>query len=89
MSLEYSNFSSHNFNFELDVRIRSNNLIQKSLIQKIRLEESTGLAFRFVIGKIRDKSKMAELKKEVEEYDDFLLLDIEEEYSKLPYRNGR
>ncbi|KAI3809602.1 hypothetical protein L1987_19197 [Smallanthus sonchifolius] len=51
-----------------------------------RLEESTGLAFRFVIGKTRDKSKMAELRKEVEEYDDFLLLDIEEEYSKLPYK---
>ncbi|PWA84670.1 galactosyltransferase family protein [Artemisia annua] len=51
-----------------------------------RLEESTGMAFRFVIGKTRDKSKMAELRKEVEEYDDFLLLDIEEEYSKLPYK---
>ncbi|KAI7743714.1 hypothetical protein M8C21_014980, partial [Ambrosia artemisiifolia] len=50
------------------------------------LEESTGLAFRFVIGKTHDKSKMAALKKEVEEYDDFLLLDIEEEYSKLPYK---
>ncbi|KAK8691334.1 hypothetical protein V6N13_074845 [Hibiscus sabdariffa] len=51
-----------------------------------RLEEATGLAFRFVIGKTNDKSKMAELKKEVAEYDDFLLLDIEEEYSKLPYK---
>ncbi|KAK9056936.1 hypothetical protein SSX86_024301 [Deinandra increscens subsp. villosa] len=51
-----------------------------------RLEESTGLAFRFVIGKTRDRSKMAQLKREVEEYDDFLLLDIEEEYSKLPYK---
>ncbi|KAI3769314.1 hypothetical protein L6452_00415 [Arctium lappa] len=51
-----------------------------------RLEESTGLAFRFVIGKTRDKSKMAELRREVEEYDDFLILDIEEEYSKLPYK---
>ena len=29
---------------------------------------------------------MGELRKEVEEYDDFLLLDIEEEYSKLPYK---
>lgn len=29
---------------------------------------------------------MAELKKEIAEYDDFLLLDIEEEYSKLPYK---
>lgn len=51
-----------------------------------RLEESTGLAFRFIIGKTRDKSKMAELKKEVDEYDDFLLLDLKEEYSKLPYK---
>ncbi|XP_024029152.1 probable beta-1,3-galactosyltransferase 14 [Morus notabilis] len=50
------------------------------------LEEATGLAFRFVIGRTNDKSKMAELKKEVAEYDDFLLLDIEEEYSKLPYK---
>lgn len=51
-----------------------------------RLEEATGLAFRFVIGKTNDESKMAELKKEIEEYDDFMLLDIEEEYSKLPYK---
>jgi hypothetical protein len=50
------------------------------------LEESTGLAFRFIIGRTRDKSKMAELKKEVDEFDDFILLDIEEEYSKLPYK---
>ncbi|KAL3849274.1 hypothetical protein ACJIZ3_011156 [Penstemon smallii] len=51
-----------------------------------RLEESTGLVFRFIIGKTRDKSKMTALRKEVAEYDDFLLLDIEEEYSKLPYK---
>ncbi|XP_073287208.1 probable beta-1,3-galactosyltransferase 13 [Primulina huaijiensis] len=51
-----------------------------------RLEESTGLAFRFVIGRTSDTSKMSELKKEVAKYDDFLLLDIEEEYSKLPYK---
>ena len=50
------------------------------------LEEATGLAFRFIIGKTNDKSKMAELKKEVAEYDDFIQLDIEEEYSKLPYK---
>ncbi|GLT38695.1 hypothetical protein SLA2020_129270 [Shorea laevis] len=50
-----------------------------------RLEEATGLAFRFVIGRTNDKSKMAELRKEVAEYDDFMLLDIEE-YSKLPYK---
>ncbi|KAI3939591.1 hypothetical protein MKX01_038546 [Papaver californicum] len=49
-----------------------------------RLEEATGLAFRFLIGRTSDKSKMLELK--VEEYDDFILLDIEEEYSKPPYK---
>ncbi|MCD9643542.1 hypothetical protein HAX54_031125 [Datura stramonium] len=51
-----------------------------------KLEEATGLAFRFVIGRTSDRSKMAELRKEVAQYDDFLLLDIEEEYSKLPYK---
>nr|GEW59286.1 probable beta-1,3-galactosyltransferase 14 [Tanacetum cinerariifolium] len=51
-----------------------------------RLEEATGLAFRFIIGKTADASKMVELKKEAEEYDDFLMLDIAEEYSKLPYK---
>ena len=50
------------------------------------LEEATGLAFRFVIGKTKDSSKMTQLRREMEEYDDFLLLDIEEEYSKLPYK---
>ncbi|WCJ32252.1 Galactosyltransferase family protein [Euphorbia peplus] len=51
-----------------------------------RLEESTGLAIRFIIGRTNDRSKMAMLKKEVAIYDDFLLLDIEEQYSKLPYK---
>lgn len=51
-----------------------------------RLEESTGLVFRFIIGRTSDRSKMAALKKEVSQYDDFVLLDIEEEYSKLPYK---
>ncbi|KAL0320616.1 UNVERIFIED_CONTAM: putative beta-1,3-galactosyltransferase 14 [Sesamum radiatum] len=51
-----------------------------------RLEESTGLVFRFVIGRTKDASKMSKLRKEIAEYDDFLLLDIEEEYSKLPYK---
>lgn len=50
------------------------------------LEESTGLAIRFVIGKTKDVAKMAELRREIAEYDDFILLDIEEEYSKLPYK---
>jgi hypothetical protein len=39
-----------------------------------------------VIGKSNDKSKMAALEREVQEYDDFVLLDLEEEYSKLPYK---
>ncbi|CAN8288122.1 unnamed protein product [Cochlearia groenlandica] len=51
-----------------------------------RLEESTGLAIRFVIGKTKNEQKMSELRKEIAEYDDFVLLDIEEEYSKLPYK---
>ncbi|KAF8082308.1 hypothetical protein N665_0835s0013 [Sinapis alba] len=51
-----------------------------------RLEESTGLAIRFVIGKTKNEQKMAELRREIAEYDDFVLLDIEEEYSKLPYK---
>ncbi|XP_010060689.2 probable beta-1,3-galactosyltransferase 14 [Eucalyptus grandis] len=51
-----------------------------------RLEEDTGLVFRFVIGRTNDRTKMMELKKEVAQYDDFLLLDVEEEYSKLPYK---
>ncbi|KAL9232454.1 hypothetical protein vseg_007565 [Gypsophila vaccaria] len=51
-----------------------------------RLEESTGLAFRFIIGRTSAQWKMSVLKKEVAQYDDFILLDIEEEYSKLPYK---
>ncbi|ESQ48481.1 hypothetical protein EUTSA_v10021058mg [Eutrema salsugineum] len=51
-----------------------------------RLEESTGLAIRFIIGKTKNEAKMAEIRREVAEYDDFILLDIEEEYSKLPYK---
>ncbi|KAF8100318.1 hypothetical protein N665_0227s0050 [Sinapis alba] len=51
-----------------------------------RLEESTGLAIRFIIGKTKDEAKMDELRREIAEYDDFILLDIEEEYSKLPYK---
>ncbi|KAL3631461.1 hypothetical protein CASFOL_024445 [Castilleja foliolosa] len=51
-----------------------------------RLEESTGLAFRFVIGRTNDRPKMSALKEEIAEYDDFLLLDIEEKYNNLPYK---
>lgn len=50
------------------------------------LEESTGLAIRFMIGKTKNEEKMAELRREIAEYDDFVQLDIEEEYSKLPYK---
>jgi hypothetical protein len=49
-----------------------------------RLEEATGLAFKFIIGKSKSKNKMAALEREVEECDDFVLLDILEEYSRLP-----
>ncbi|CAI0448410.1 unnamed protein product [Linum tenue] len=52
----------------------------------LRLEQATGLAFRFVIGYSRDAKKMAELQKEVEKYRDFLIIDNEEEYLKLPYK---
>ncbi|WVZ02259.1 hypothetical protein V8G54_023065 [Vigna mungo] len=45
------------------------------------LEEATGLAFRFIIGRTSDRGKMSALHKEVAEYDDFILLDIQEEYT--------
>ncbi|XP_058776671.1 probable beta-1,3-galactosyltransferase 14 [Vicia villosa] len=51
-----------------------------------RLEEATGMAFRFIIGRTNDKSKMSALKREIAEYDDFIQLDIEDEYSKLTYK---
>ena len=50
------------------------------------LEEAIGLAFRFITSKTNDKSKMVELRKKVAEYDDFIQLDNEEEYPKLPYK---
>ena len=50
-----------------------------------RLEHATGSAFMFVIGIANNKVKMAELRKEVAQYDDFMLLDIEE-YSKPSYK---
>ncbi|KAI0491946.1 hypothetical protein KFK09_026209 [Dendrobium nobile] len=52
----------------------------------LSLEQSTGLAFRFVIGRTKDSKKMADLKKEEENYHDFMFIDIEEEYAKLPYK---
>ncbi|XP_034685701.1 probable beta-1,3-galactosyltransferase 14 [Vitis riparia] len=50
-----------------------------------RLEDAIGSTFMFVIGRANNKAKMAKLRKEVAQYDDFMLLDIEE-YSKLPYK---
>ena len=50
-----------------------------------RLEDATSLAFMFVIGIANNKAKVAELIKEVAQYDDFMLLNIEE-YSKPPYK---
>ena len=52
-----------------------------------RLEQATGIAFRFVIGRSKDAKKMAELHKEVEKYKDFIRIDIEEDYLKLPYKS--
>ncbi|MCO5576009.1 hypothetical protein L7F22_029816 [Adiantum nelumboides] len=49
-----------------------------------RLEQATGLAFRFIIGKTADSHKMAELDDEIEKYNDFLRIDFEEEYLNLP-----
>ncbi|CAO2835967.1 unnamed protein product [Amaranthus hypochondriacus] len=51
-----------------------------------RLEEGTGLRFRFIIGRTDEEEKMSELKKEIAEYDDFVELDLIEEYRKLPYK---
>lgn len=50
------------------------------------LERATGLAFRFVIGRTSDTRKMADLDKEIEKYKDFIRLDVEEEYLKLPQK---
>ena len=47
------------------------------------MEQATGLAFRFVIGKTSDPRKMAELDKEIETYKDFMRIDFEE-YLNLP-----
>ncbi|KAJ3694085.1 hypothetical protein LUZ60_009565 [Juncus effusus] len=51
------------------------------------LEHSTGLTFRFVIGRTKDPQKMAELQKEVDLYHDFMFIDIEEDYSNLPQKS--
>lgn len=52
----------------------------------LSLEHATGLAFRFVIGRIKDERKLADLRKEEERYHDFLIIDAEEEYIKLPQK---
>ncbi|KAG0502419.1 hypothetical protein HPP92_002491 [Vanilla planifolia] len=52
----------------------------------MRLEQSTGLSFRFAIGWTKDAKKMADLKKEEEENHDFLYIDVEEDYARLPYK---
>lgn len=52
-----------------------------------RLEQATGLAFRFVIGLSKNAKQTAELHEEVEKYKDFMLIDVMEEYSKLPYKS--
>ncbi|XWS70251.1 hypothetical protein CRYUN_Cryun03dG0032600 [Craigia yunnanensis] len=52
----------------------------------LRLEQATGLGFRFVIGQSKDVKKMEMLEKEIVKYRDFMLIDVEEEYHKLPYK---
>ncbi|WCJ29593.1 Galactosyltransferase family protein [Euphorbia peplus] len=52
----------------------------------LRLEHSTGLAFRFVIGRSKDTKKMALLDKEIDKYRDFMIIDVEEKYLRLPYK---
>ncbi|KAG6674358.1 hypothetical protein I3842_15G037900 [Carya illinoinensis] len=53
----------------------------------LRLEQATGLAFRFVIGRSKNSKKMVEHHEEVEKYKDFMFIDLEEEYLKLPYKS--
>ncbi|XP_010915251.1 probable beta-1,3-galactosyltransferase 12 isoform X2 [Elaeis guineensis] len=50
------------------------------------LERATGLAFRFVIGRTKDSKKMADLRKEIDVYHDFMLIDVEEDYIRLPQK---
>ncbi|KAL9661123.1 hypothetical protein QQ045_025943 [Rhodiola kirilowii] len=51
-----------------------------------KMEEATGLSFRFVTGKTKDKAKNQELHKELLKYDDFMVLDFLEEATKPPYK---
>ncbi|KAL6208018.1 hypothetical protein ACLB2K_018970 [Fragaria x ananassa] len=52
----------------------------------LRLEQATGLAFRFVLGRSKDSKKMAELQKEIDQYRDFLVIDIKDEYVSHPWK---
>ncbi|KAH0990159.1 hypothetical protein GBA52_001642 [Prunus armeniaca] len=52
----------------------------------LRLEQATGLAFRFVIGRSKDAKKMAGVQKEIDKYRDFLIIDVNEEYLNLPWK---
>ncbi|EFJ32339.1 glycosyltransferase-like protein [Selaginella moellendorffii] len=52
----------------------------------VSLQQSTGLAIRFIIGHTADKRKMEELEEEIETYKDFIRIDIEEEYLKLTHK---
>ncbi|KAJ6957496.1 hypothetical protein NC653_039451 [Populus alba x Populus x berolinensis] len=44
-----------------------------SLLLHGKLEQATGLSFRFVIARSKDAKKMALLEKEVDKYKDFML----------------
>ncbi|KAJ6957497.1 hypothetical protein NC653_039451 [Populus alba x Populus x berolinensis] len=57
-----------------------------SLLLHGKLEQATGLSFRFVIARSKDAKKMALLEKEVDKYKDFMFIDVEEGYLKLPYK---
>ncbi|XP_021763704.1 probable beta-1,3-galactosyltransferase 12 [Chenopodium quinoa] len=52
----------------------------------LRLEHSTGLAFRFVIGRSKDAKKMAALNQEVDKYKDFLRIDVDEDHASPPHK---
>lgn len=43
------------------------------------LEHVTGLSFRFVTGRPKDKDKMEDLQKEADTYHDFLFIDADED----------
>ncbi|KAG6546027.1 hypothetical protein Mapa_012432 [Marchantia paleacea] len=52
----------------------------------VRLQEETGLAFRFIIGYTDDPKQMLELEQEIEIYHDFVRIDNKEEYKRLPFK---